>query len=313
MIVSELGKLESVELRSVWPNEASSFTPWLSEESNLALLGQALGIELALQSQEQNVGPFRADILCKDVSSATWVLIENQIERTDHTHLGQLLTYAAGLHAVTIVWIASRFTDEHRAALDWLNEVTEDSVSFFGLEVELWRIGSSAPAPKFNVVSKPNAFVRTVSASQNRNDDRAKQYSQYWQSFLDYCSSHSSLRSTRKPGTDYWFEFSLGKAGYSIRCTAGMRDCYIGVALIIYNDSEKIQFNQLKKAEAEISNALPGAKWNEKNGYKESALEYWDRKTDPNNPSQWESQHRSMLEKLLLFKKHAPLILGNTQ
>lgn len=110
---------------------------------------------MSLEGQEQNVGPFRADLLCKDASSDRWVLIENQIERTDHGHLGQLLTYAAGLQAVTIIWIAARFTDEHRSALDWLNEVTKEDISFFGLEIELWRIGDSPAAPSSTSSAAP--------------------------------------------------------------------------------------------------------------------------------------------------------------
>src|SRR5258706_15303648 len=114
-----LGKLEEVELRDVWQTESGSFTPWLATQDNLALLGETIGIELECEAQEKDVGPFRADILCKDTASGAWVLVENQLEKTDHTHLGQLLTYASGLQAVTIVWIAKRFTEEHRAALDW--------------------------------------------------------------------------------------------------------------------------------------------------------------------------------------------------
>jgi hypothetical protein len=117
----ELGKLERVDLRDIWTSEASDFTPWLARERNLEILGDTLGIELELEAQEKAVGPFRADILCKDIATDSWVLIENQLERTDHTHLGQLLTYASGLEAVTIVWIAARFTEEHRSTLDWLN------------------------------------------------------------------------------------------------------------------------------------------------------------------------------------------------
>ena len=113
-----LGRLEKIELRDIWRTEAMDFTPWLAQSENLALLGEALGMELEIEAQERNVGPFRADILCKDALDGSWVLIENQLEHTDHTHLGQLLTYAAGLHAATIVWVAGRFTDEHRAALD---------------------------------------------------------------------------------------------------------------------------------------------------------------------------------------------------
>ena len=119
-----------------------------AQAENLSLLGEAIAIELELEAQEKDVGPFRADILCKDTSSDDWVLIENQIERTDHTHLGQLLTYAAGLQAVTIVWVAERFTDEHRATLDWLNKRTDEQINFFGLEIELWRIRSLSGRPK---------------------------------------------------------------------------------------------------------------------------------------------------------------------
>jgi hypothetical protein len=130
MSVVSLGRLEKVDMREVWTHEAADFTPWLAAEENLALLGEAIGIDLELEAQEQSVGPFHADILCKDIATDCWVLVENQLERTDHSHLGQLLTYAAGLDAVTIVWVASRFTDEHRAALDWLNKVTREGINF---------------------------------------------------------------------------------------------------------------------------------------------------------------------------------------
>lgn len=158
-----LGKLERIDPRKVWTTEAQDFTPWLAQEENLSLLGEAIGIELEHEATEKSVGPFRADILCKDTVTGNWVLIENQLGRTDHDHLGKLLTYASGLNAVTIVWLAQPFTDEHRATLDWLNEITDDSFNFFGLEIEVWRIGDSAPAPKFNIVCKPNDWTSSVS------------------------------------------------------------------------------------------------------------------------------------------------------
>ena len=157
-----LGRLTRVDLREIWETEAVDFTPWLAQEDNLVILGETLGISLELEAQEKDVGRFRADILCKNKSNGSWVLIENQLDRTDHSHLGQLLTYASGLEAVTIVWIAYPFTDEHRSTLDWLNKITDEKFRFFGLEVELWRIGDSPAAPKFNVVSKPNDWSRSV-------------------------------------------------------------------------------------------------------------------------------------------------------
>jgi hypothetical protein len=152
MAAPDLGRLQRLPLREVWKSESGDFTPWLAQEENLRLLGETIGLDLELESRERDVGPFRADLLCKNTVDDSWVLIENQVERTDHTHLGQILTYAAGLEAVTVVWVAERFTEEHRAALDWLNENILEKFAFFGLEVELWRIGDSPTAPKFNVI-----------------------------------------------------------------------------------------------------------------------------------------------------------------
>ena len=163
MTTQGLGRLEPVvDLRSIWATEDQDFTPWLAQSENLIILSDTLGMEVATEGTEQGVGPFRADILCRNTQDDSLVLIENQLERTDHNHLGQLLTYAAGLQTVTIIWVAAIFTDEHRAAVDWLNEITDERFRFFGLEIELWRIGDSVAAPKFNVVAKPNEWTRFV-------------------------------------------------------------------------------------------------------------------------------------------------------
>ena len=149
---------------------AGRFTPWLAQEENLGLLGESLGLTLELEATEQSVGPFAADILCKDPMTEQWVLIENQLEQTDHTHLGQIITYAAGLNAVTIIWIAATFVEQHRAALDWLNEITAEGTDFFGVEVELWGIGDAPQlAPKFNIVSKPNAWSKSVAKGRRES------------------------------------------------------------------------------------------------------------------------------------------------
>lgn len=163
MAVPNLSRLRRVELREAWKNQSADFTPWLAHEENLALLSESLGIPLELEATEKSVGPFAADILCKDPINEQWVLIENQLEQTDHTHLGQIITYSAGFSAVTMIWIAGTFVEQHRAALDWLNEITSEGTNFFGVEVELWRIGDSEQmAPKFNIVSKPNAWSKQV-------------------------------------------------------------------------------------------------------------------------------------------------------
>ena len=211
-----LGRLQKVNLREAWASEAFAFTPWLASEENLRLLSDTIGIELELESQEKEVGPFRADLLCKDTATDDWVLIENQLERTDHLHLGQLLTYAAGLNAVTIVWVAERFTDEHRAALDWLNERTDEKIRLFGLEIELWRIGDSPLAPKFNIIGKPNDWQRTVQKEALKSAELSgtKQLQlRFWTAFKDYMETKRSFVRCQKPSPCNWTNHPLGKSG----------------------------------------------------------------------------------------------------
>lgn len=224
-----LGRLERVSLREVWEDEADDFTPWLAQEENIAILGDAIDIVLEVEAQEKEVGPFRADILCKDTATTNWVLIENQLEKTDHTHLGQLMTYAAGLQAVTIVWISQRFTEEHRATLDWLNEITDDRFNFFGLEIELWRIGDSAIAPKFNVVCKPNDWSKTVKSGA-RDVERgslteSKQLQlDFWGSFRQFVEEHGQRIKATKPLPQHWMNIALGRTGFRLAAIASLYD-----------------------------------------------------------------------------------------
>lgn len=230
MTTRPLGRLTRLDLREVWSNESSEFTPWLSEPENIALLGEAIGMELEVVAREQEVGPFRADILCKETLSESLVLVENQLERTDHGHLGQLLTYAAGLKAVTIVWVAKQFSDEHRAALDWLNGITSEEFKFFGLEVEAWRIGDSTPAPKFNVVSKPNDWARTVSGEVARvaagelTDTRKLQLA-FWSEFVPYATRNGKHLRLHKPQPRHWLGAArFGRSGIALYAIASAYD-----------------------------------------------------------------------------------------
>jgi len=252
-----LGSLETVNLRVVFPSEATDFTPWLAQEENLAKLGETLDIELELESHEKNVGPFRADILCKDINSQDWVLIENQIERTDHNHLGQLMTYAAGLKAVTIIWIASEFTDEHRAALDWLNEITEDGINFFGVEIELWKIGNSPVAPKFNVVSKPNLWTHTVSQATQRLEagelsETKKLQLDYWTKFQLFMKRKQGSLRPQKPLPQHWMNFAIGRSNFHLFAFTNTREKRIGIGLVVKGPNAKPHFHLLNSEKGEI-------------------------------------------------------------
>lgn len=160
----EVHEIEELDLRTVFAREDSTFTPWLSRPQNLSRLSAALGMELELVGTELSTGAFRTDILARSVSDGGAVVIENQFGRSDHDHRGKALTYLAAHDARAVVWVAERFADEHRAALDWLNDQTPEHVGFFGVVPRLLRIGGSPPGLEFDVAVRPNALVKAVRA-----------------------------------------------------------------------------------------------------------------------------------------------------
>ena len=225
-----LGSLEQVPLRKIWPHEAADFTPWLAEEENLALLGQALGLELELEDVERAVGPYSADIVARDATGAL-VVIENQLEKTNHDHLGKCLTYASVLDASTVVWIAASFTDEHKKALDWLNDKTGVGVGFYAVRLELWRIDDSSPAIRFNVVSYPADIVKR--SQQSRPDrelsETKKLQLEWWTAVRDGLVAQGVVKSPQGPGPRYWYNVALGRSGVKLSCTANTWDNAISV------------------------------------------------------------------------------------
>ncbi len=146
------GKLKNLDLRDYWKHVALHFTQWLAEEENLQELGDEVGLDIKLIQTEAGVGKFSVDILAEEETSGKKIVIENQLEATNHSHLGQILTYAAGIEAEYIIWVVREVRDKHRQAIEWLNEHTDEKVNFFLVRIELWQIGTSEPAPRFMVV-----------------------------------------------------------------------------------------------------------------------------------------------------------------
>ena len=181
----QLGKIEQVPVREVWPHEAHDFTRWLAQKDNLKQLGEACSIELELVNTESEVGSFAVDIFAKEVGTNRRVVIENQLEDTDHDHLGKIISYASGKDANVAIWVVAKARDEHRKAIEWLNEHTDDECSFFLVEVEVWRIGDSPKAPRFNVVESPNEWARAEKATDKLNalNDTRKTQLEYWQTY----------------------------------------------------------------------------------------------------------------------------------
>ena len=298
MSLDVLGRLERVELRDIWTSESSDFTPWLAREENLSVLAESLGLELELEAQEKAVGPFRADILCKDIGSNAWVLVENQLERTDHTHLGQLLTYASGLEAVTIVWIAARFTEEHRATLDWLNKITDDTFRFFGLEVELWRIGGSPAAPKFNIVSKPNDWSRSVATAARAIDeselsDTRVTQREYWGTFnQELVRQNGPVAGNRKPQPQSWMSYSIGRSGFTVGAVMIRPKQQIRAEVYISSDQAKAFLGLLKEQQAAIHAELGYPMvWEELPARRDCRISVYLDGVDPDDSADWPRQH----------------------
>ncbi len=305
-----LDRLERVhDLRTVWPTEAGDFTPWLASDQNIDLLGKALGVELKVVQAEAAVGPYRADIHCRDLLTDASVLVENQLEKTDHTHLGQLFTYAAGLDARTVVWIAKRFTEEHRAALDWLNRITHADFRFFGIEVELWRIGASAHAPKFNVVAKPNDWAKTVldTTTVKRPDLSASQtlYSEYWQGLTDLILERGSqIRPpTLKSVGNYWVWFPVGKTGYYLTAYVSMREGRVGASLAIETPDALAVLDTMALASEDIERDLGFAVLWDRDENRQRQTIRVRHAVDPNDQASWPDLHAWTLDRLEAFDR----------
>lgn len=307
-MIPSLGKLEKVEIRQVWPKEDAHFTPWLGREENILLLGNEIGIELEVQAQEERVGPFRADILCKDMATEHFVLIENQFGKTDHSHLGQIMTYASGLNALTVIWIAEKFVDEHRAALDWLNNITDEFVGFFGIEIELYKIGDSAPAPMFNIVSKPNNWSKTIKRSaENAALTETKLLQQeYWQQMKDYVEKGKTSFRMQKPLPQHWTNIAIGRSDFKVCAIANTRDKWLCVQLVVYGVNALEHFRKLREMYENDSklSLSPELEWLEKDGGKEHHVNYLILNTDPMDKSKWPDQHRILrdwVERFVLY------------
>lgn len=296
-----LGRLKRVALREVWRYEDVDFTPWLAEADNLEILSETLGINLELEAQERSVGPFRADILCRDRDDDSWVLIENQLEPTDHKHLGQLMTYASGLQAVSIIWIAERFTEEHRSALDWLNEITDISFRFFGLEVELWRIGDSLAAPKFNIVSKPNDWSKEVAAAKRGQEISSdSDYRDFWSAFLEAARPRDillPLPARSRGNYDLLIRFPKRNKFAGLRLGISKRDRMIGCWVFLRSAYSESLFDHLKTNRSEIEERLPGSPdWiREYAGLGTAQIAYRLQEQDITDRERWSTQHDWLL------------------
>ena len=298
----QLFKLEKVDLREVWKHEALDFTNWLAKPENLELLSDEIGIDISLIQTEASVGNFNVDILAEEENSGRKIVIENQLESTDHDHLGKIITYASGFDAEIIVWIVKSVRDEHKQAVDWLNEHTDSKINIFAIQMEVWKIADSPYAPKFHVIAKPNDWakaVKKVTAQSELSDTKMLQLG-YWTDFKRYVQDHNGKMKLRKAYPQHWYDISFGSSHAHICLTINSQSEQMSCE--IYIDNSKHLFAALYEnkdnIESELSEQLV---WDELPTKKASRIKLLEN-GDLSSQENWEQYHSWMLEKATHFQ-----------
>lgn len=248
-----LGKLKKVDLRKAWIHEAYDFTSWLSQEENMAILSEEIGIDIKLIQTEAGVGNYNVDILAEEENTGRKIVIENQLEPTNHDHLGKIITYASGHEAEIVIWIVSDVREEHRRAIDWLNEHTDEDAKFFLVKMELWQIEGSSPAPKFQVESKPNDWAKIIKKSSTQNTLTEGKLLQlnFWNGFKEYAKAKGTKLKLRNVSPQHWYDISLGSADAHVSLTVNTRQDLIACEIYISESKELYKFLEKYKKEIE--------------------------------------------------------------
>ena len=251
-----IGKLEEVDIRELWKHEQYDFSEWLSKKENIENLNEILGLTLVDISKETYVGSYRCDLFAKDETTGIKVIIENQLEMSNHDHLGKIITYASGLDAKVVVWIVKESREEHRSAIEWLNNNTNSNINFFLIEIHAYKIGNSDNAPMFQVIEQPNDFIKN-NKSINSNDTMNKSQSQrleFWNQFNNVLIEKGKPFNVRKATTDHWYNVAIGTSDAHIDITLVNKDSVIGVELYITDNKEL--FDKLYQRKDEIEKDL---------------------------------------------------------
>ena len=306
----KLGKLKEIDIRKVWAHEQYDFSKWLASESNIQELGDVLNLSLTNVETEKFVGNYRCDILCQDELTGKTVLIENQLEATNHDHLGKIITYASGLNAAVIVWIVAEAREEHASAIEWLNKHTNEDVSFFLLEIHAYTIGNSDPAPQFHIVQQPNDFAKTVKAlsrTNGLNETQARRV-EFWTQFNDVIEKRGKPFNKRKPTSDHWYDVAVGSSQCHISIELVNKEHKIRVALYIADNKEL--FDMFKEHQAEIEESA-GIKllWDRMEGRKMSGISTDIAGLDFNQQDNYLELMNEIIDKVLIIKNSfAPYI-----
>ncbi len=305
----QLGRLEEVNIRELWKHEQHDFSQWLMKEENIELLNEMLGLSLIDVEEEVYVGSYRCDLVGKDETTGIKVIIENQLEATNHDHLGKIITYASGLEADVIVWIVKEAREEHRSAIEWLNNNTIKNISFFLIEIHAYKIGDSIPAPKFEIIEQPNDFIKNIkgiNGNEELNKSRVERL-YFWNKFNEEIIDQGKPFNIRKATTDHWYSVAIGTSGVHIIITLVNKNNNIGVGILIDDNKELFDnlFNNKDKIHEELQFNMDWQRLNEK---KSSRITYYIDGLDFDNHSNYEELMKKIIEKVVkirdVFKKY---------
>ena len=302
--MKKLGKLTEVaDIRQLWPNEARDFTPWLSQEENIATLSEEIGIDITVSETESSIGDFAVDVFGTETGTERKVIIENQLEDSDHDHLGKLLTYTAGKNASVIVWIVRKARDEHRAAIQWLNNHTDESTGFFLCEIKAFTIGDSAPAPKFEVVEAPNDWIRENRAGADYSESekaRRECRKEFWERFNKFADGRMDFKKKfklRKANGDHWMDFAMGSSRYHMSVCQVRKDGKLVVKFYIPDDKVLYEDLLTRKEQLEKSAGFTFG-WHELPGKKASEITV-ERNVDFGNPDTEQADFQWIIDTML--------------
>ena len=248
-----LSKLTKMDLRDVWGYESSDFTNWLAQQENLDSLSEEIGIDIKLVQTEANVGRFNVDILAKEESSGRKIIIENQLEDTNHDHLGKIITYASGYDAEIIIWIVREVRQEHQKAIEWLNEHTDENISFFLIKIELWQIEGSNPAPKFDVLVSPNEWAKAIKTNPPGGEltDTKLQQLDFWTKFKAFVRTKDTKIRLQTPRPQHWYDVSMGSSDAHVALTINSREDLLSCEIYISKNKDLLNFLRERKEEIE--------------------------------------------------------------
>lgn len=299
----KLGKLTEVDIRELWKHEQYDFSEWLSKEDNIEMLSDEIGLTLTDVNKEVFVGSYRCDLVAKDETTGIKVIIENQLEATNHDHLGKIITYASGFDANVVIWIVKEAREEHRSAVEWLNNKTTKDISFFLIEIRAYKIGDSLPAPKFVIMEKPNDFVKTANTSINSGELSKAQAERlnFWNKFNEIVTSRNKPFNLRKATTDHWYDVALGTSEAHISITLVNKTNSIGIEVYI-NDNKEL-FDRLYSESEAIQNELDfSMDWQRLDNKKASRIIYYMGGLDFDNHENYDELINEVIDKVVITK-----------